>query len=648
MNQNETEVIIQVQQIGSKNFEPYYFCNFNVKKYDIVNIPIGKKIYKAIVIRIVKNKYSFLENNKFKIRNAESSELFFTSLQKKLINFISKYYLCNIGLTSKNFKPNIKNDKSKNENLESDSILNKLSKQQETILNKIQQHNISLIFGVTGSGKSEIYMHIISKTLKENKQALFLIPEISLTPQMEKRLKNTFPNMVEIWHSKINNKYKESVIKKFADKKIKIIAGARSALFLPFENLGLIIVDEEHDDSYKSNSHPKYNARDLAIFLSKEIKVILGSATPSVKSYYLAKKNNYLFNLDSKFFNTKTKLTFNKSNNISLNLISKINQVLNEDKQIIVFTPTKANFKMLMCNNCGNSFKCVNCSINLSVHSKLNKLICHYCDFKTNIPTTCDKCLSDNLKGRRFGTEEVKNELEKILSTEFEQKRLKKKINIKILDSNSVNTFEKLNDILGSFEAKKIDILIGTHMVAKGHDYHNVSLSVILGIDYLLNMQDYRAYEKTFSIFFQIAGRSGRKEDGDVFVETLNVDFFKSISRNYELVLENEIFMRKDSYPPFKKLALVKINHSKEEISKKISEDFYLILNNIKKNYNEKYEVLNVCQSPIFKLKNKFYHQILLKSEKQMVLQNVLNIAICKINQRFFNNIDIDIDPINI
>ncbi|MWV62594.1 primosomal protein N' [Helicobacter saguini] len=529
-----------------------------------------------------------------------------------------------------------------------ESNLKTLSKEQEAIFNEALKKNLSLIFGATGSGKTEIYFHLMNETLKQNKEVLLLMPEISLTPQMKKRLESAFPNINEIWHSKKSAKKKSEILENLQNKKIKIIAGARSALFLPYQNLGLIIVDEEHDSSYKSNSNPKYNARDLAMYLStKGVKVVLGSATPSVKSYYLANLNHYLLNLDSKFYNSAQEIIYEKAKTLESSqvIINEIISTLNSKKQSIIFVPTRANFKILLCRNCGSKFTCPNCSISLSVHNKTNSLVCHYCNFSRSIPSACEACGSDDLSGMRFGTEEIKKQLENILLF------YDLAPNIAIFDRDNVSTEKKLEAILSDFNSQKIDILIGTQMIAKGHDYHNVALSVILGVDFMLNMPDFAAIENTFSLIFQVIGRSGRKESGKSIIQSSESSFINSMIRDFRLVLEYEIKVRFPLYPPFSRLALITFSHKIENTAKNLSYEFANILGYVireNETIESKVEIVGISQASIPKIKNKFYYQILLRSKEKFALQKLLQKALKIAPKHILDSIDIDIDPLNI
>ena len=522
--------------------------------------------------------------------------------------------------------------------------LKTLSNNQQEIFTECSKRSLSLIFGTTGSGKTEIYFHAIAKTLKEGKQALLLMPEISLTPQMQERLNTAFPNLADTWHSKRTATQKQKILQSLQNGSLKIIAGARSALFLPFENLGLIIVDEEHDDSYKSQSNPKYHARDLAIFLStKGIQVILGSATPSPKSYYLAKKHNYLLHLQNKFHNSTQTLHYDESEQIgiSLHILHAITSTLEKGEQVIIFLPTRANFKILLCRTCKQKILCPNCSITLSLHSKKNALVCHYCNFTSQIPRACNTCGSDMLSGVRMGTEEFKKELETALLSHNLTP------NIAIFDRDNVSTQKKLTALLHDFGEQKIDILIGTQMIAKGHDYPNVTLSIIIGMDYMLQIPDYRAHETSFSLLYQVAGRSGRKKHGNILVQTKDFELINNLWGDYTKVLHYILHERNPLYPPFCRLALLRFGHSSEKKAHNLAKEFASILHKIQCENDYAFEIVGVSEASIFKIKKKYYYQILLRSYNNLTLQKALQHALKYATKDIKNCVDIDIDPLS-
>ncbi|HRL08462.1 MAG TPA: primosomal protein N' [Aliarcobacter sp.] len=520
---------------------------------------------------------------------------FYTDFMLEIADFVSKYYICSMGFALSLFQAFNKNIVYENSSIEYKKEITLSSFQQEA-KDFLDSKKQALLFAKTGAGKTEIYIKTIKEILKQGKQAVFLMPEISLTPQMEKRLEEVFDSSVAIWHSKVTAKRKKEILNKLQNGDIKLIAGARSALFLPYNNLGLIIVDEEHDNSYKSDTTPRYNAKDLAIFIAKkfDLRLILGSATPSINSFY---KIPY-FELDKTFYETKKSYIFeNSSQNISEKTINLIKKSIENKNQTIVFLPTRANFKHQICFDCGKSVECPFCSVSMSLHKNDLALKCHYCGFAQKIPEFCPSCKTGIVRNHRVGTAEI----EELLKNEFPNSIIKR------FDKDSVNSEKSLKKILDEFNENKIDVLVGTQMLSKGHDYHNVKLAVVLGMDSLLNMSSYKARENALSLLLQISGRSGRNGFGEVVIETKNEEFFKYYleESNYKEFLNSELEFRKDLYPPFVKLARVVLSSTN---GLKIKEELNEIVKDLKN--NKDIEVVGFGECAIFKIANNALHYL--------------------------------------
>ncbi|MGJ0297937.1 primosomal protein N' [Aliarcobacter cryaerophilus] len=549
---------------------------------------------------------------------------FYSNFMLQIGDFISKYYICSMGFALSLFQTFNKNIVYENSSIEYKKEITLSSFQQEakSFLDSKKQ---ALLFAKTGAGKTEIYIKTIKEILKQEKQAVFLMPEISLTPQMEKRLEEVFDSSIAIWHSKVTAKRKKEILNKLQNGDIKLIAGARSALFLPYSNLGLIIVDEEHDNSYKSDTTPRYNAKDLAIFIAKkfDLRLILGSATPSINSFY---KIPY-FELDKTFYETKKSYIFeNSSQNISEKTINLIKKSIENKNQIIVFLPTRANFKHQICFDCGKSVECPFCSVSMSLHKNDLALKCHYCGFAQKIPEFCPSCKTGIVRNHRVGTAEI----EELLKNEFPNSIIKR------FDKDSVNSEKSLKKILDEFNQNKIDILVGTQMLSKGHDYHNVKLAVVLGMDSLLNMSSYKARENALSLLLQISGRSGRNGFGEVVIETKNEEFFKYYleESNYKEFLKSELEFRKDLYPPFVKLARVVLSSTN---GLKIKEELNEIVKDLKN--NKDIEVVGFGECAIFKIANKYRYEVIIRSKEVKAILNALHYLKS-------SNISIDMDTI--
>ncbi|MDD2356782.1 MAG: primosomal protein N' [Thiovulaceae bacterium] len=581
-----------------------------------VEVSLQNKQVQAVVIDLCKKP-------EFKTSDIlHGTDFYFSKPQMQLATFLSNYYLCSLGEAFSLLVPFDKTLRCKASVSDlQDNI--KLSPKQNEAVVFTQKNDISLLFGDTGSGKTEIYMKLFSLAIQEGKRSIFLMPEISLTPQMEQRLTAHFGDRVVMWHSKITKIQKEKILKRIREGSVDIVAGARSALFTPLSDIGLIVVDEEHDDSYKSSSRPRYNARDMAIYLGKHnrAKVVLGSATPSLTSY--AKFPS--FRLSGGYFESKKEYIYQTSLEAITPLIeNEIIQTKQKNEQSIVFIPTRANFKYLICSSCGHKYLCPYCSVGMSVHQKTKTLKCHYCNFATQIPQVCPECEEPALKSARLGTAEAVKQLRENHDD----------LHVEQFDRDVITTQNKLIKILKRFNDKEIDVLVGTQMLSKGHDYHDVTLAVVLGLDNILNMSDYRAREKALSSLVQIAGRSGRKKEAKVIVQTFNREFFEAYIDDYERFLKDELEFRRGFYPPFKKLARVLFAH-KNGI--KAQDEMHAMVEKLKAFTTV--EVIGFGASAIEKIAEKYRFMILLRAEKSTDLIKAL--LTCKTSLA-----QIDMDPI--
>ncbi|MFY4817069.1 primosomal protein N' [Aliarcobacter butzleri] len=584
----------------------------------LIKLKQRKALDEAVIVKIV-------EKPDFKCTDiSEITNEFYDEKMLEIGSFISTYYVCSLGEALSIYNPFDKTIKQLlNEEIFDSKIV--LSSLQEKAKEFLKQKKQALLFANTGAGKTEIYIKIIEECLNSGKQAVLLMPEISLTPQMQKRLEKVFAKSVAIWHSKITKKKKVQILQGLQEGSIKLIAGARSALFLPYSNLGVIVVDEENDDSYKSDSKPRFHTKDLSIYIAKKynLQLILGSATPSSSSFFKIP----FFRLDETYHKTNKAYSFEDSDmNLSPKIINKIETTINSQNQVIVFLPTRANFKYQICTTCGKSVECPYCSVSMSLHKNDLALKCHYCGYTQQIPNSCPSCKTGIIHNLRVGTAQIEEELKAI----FPQK------NIKRFDRDEIKTENQLKTILNDFNSGKIDILVGTQMLSKGHDYHNVKLAVVLGIDSVLNMNSYKAREKALSLLIQISGRSGRSGFGEVIIQTKNQEFFDYYlnESNYEEFLQSELEFRKDLYPPYLKMAKVTFSHT-NGLKVKDEMDFYVKL--FKQNKN--IEVIGFGQSPIFKIANKYRYEIILRSNNVKALLQTLH----SINSA---NASIDMDTI--
>lgn len=457
----------------------------------------------------------------------------------------------------------------------------RLNEAQQEAYNQIVfqflKKNVVLLHGVTSSGKTEIYIHLIKKALEEKKQVLYLLPEIALTVQITSRLRHVFGNKLGIYHSKYSDAERVEIWKKqLSHHPYEVVLGARSAVFLPFQRLGLVIIDEEHETSFKQQDpSPRYHARSAAIVLARMYgaKTLLGTATPSVESYYNACQGKYgLVTLTSRYkdiqlpeirvVDTKD-LQRRKmmTGPFSPPLIAAVNEALKSGQQVILFQNRRGFAPMIECRTCGWVPKCTNCDVSLTMHKSMNLLTCHYCGYTYRIPTVCPACGGTDLRGRGFGTEKV----EEYVGQLFPEARVAR------MDLDTTRTRNAYGRIIDDFSSGRTNLLIGTQMVSKGLDFDRVSVVGILNADAMLNYPDFRAYEHAFMMMAQVSGRAGRKgQRGKVFLQTKNKELpiIRQVVENdyqgfYEALLEER---RLFSYPPFHRLVYVFLRHRHDDV----------------------------------------------------------------------------------
>jgi primosomal protein N' (replication factor Y) len=599
-----------------------------------VSVPLKTTLKEAVVTEEV-------EKPEFETAEiAFAADTYYTNEQIEIAKFISEYYFSSFGEAISLFLPYRRSrsphsDKypkfSDKPEIENGIQINvgvgtprpTLTIQQQKAYELLLKKDKALLFGVTGSGKTEIFISLMAKMLEEGKTSIFLMPEISLTPQMEKRLKVYFGDSVAMWHSKLTKKKKESILEGIYSRKVRIVAGARSALFVPLEDLGLIIVDEEHDDSYKAMTRPRYHARDVAVLMGQKLsaKVVLASATPSMTSYY---KYNVV-KLDKPYIDARKKYTFITGDSISSSILNALYHNHKAKEQSLLFLPTRGNFKYLYCESCGKTHLCPYCSVGMALHRNHRHLKCHYCNFTEAIQDTCTNCGHTPLKSERMGTQEAIE----VISTAIEG------IQIEQFDKDSITTAKKLKEALGRFESGESNLLLGTQMLSKGHDYSGITLSVVMGLDYILGLADYRARERAMSLLFQIAGRSGRAKEANVIVQTGDAAFFKNYLSDYELFIKDELaFLEMAHYPPFASLARILIAHKDESKASKITLDTVTKLKAF-----EDIEIVGHGKAPVERIANKFRFHILLRAESRVPLLKALH----SVDRR---EIEIDMDPV--
>ena len=547
-------------------------------------------------------------------------------------------------------------------NCEKTSSLN-LTEEQKNAYNSIEEtinkneYKQFLLYGVTGSGKTEVYLQLIEKVLKIGKNAIVLVPEISLTPQMLDRFISRFGKSdIAILHSKLSIGERHDEWERIREKKARIVIGARSAIFAPIENIGIIIIDEEHDSSYKSETNPRYNAKEIAKILAKENKapLLLGSATPDINTFYnatnedeegntkiqlltLTKRANQSSLPKVEIIDLKQELANGNRSMLSMELYNSIEENIKQKRQTILFLNRRGYSTFIMCRNCGYTVKCPNCNISMTYHSYEKKLKCHYCSYEENLVTICPECHSDKIRYFGTGTQKLEQEINKQFPNASTIR----------MDIDTVTKKNSHEEILNKFKNENIDILIGTQMVVKGHHFPNVTLVGVIAADSSLNIDDYRANERTFQILTQVAGRAGREKlSGKVIIQTYNPDNFSIIcaqKQNYEMFYETEIALRKQlKYPPFCDIILISFNGLNEYNIKNISNEIYKKLS--EKLNQEEFKIFRPMPSPIDKIQNRYRWRIIIKGNMTVEANEILNQTLKEIYSKNIKDIRISID----
>ena len=521
----------------------------------------------------------------------------------------------------------------------------------EQIEKSMDEYKGFLLFGVTGSGKTEVYLQLIEKVLNDKKSAIMLVPEISLTPQIINRFIARFGREeIAVIHSKLSVGERHDEWERIREGKAKIVIGARSAIFAPVKNLGIIIIDEEHDSSYKSEITPKYQAKEVAKKIAEEEKcpIVLGSATPEISTYYksdigeierleLTKRANKSELPKVEIIDLKQELANGNRSMLSRELYQDIEKNLKNKEQTILFLNRRGFSTFVMCRECGYTVKCKNCNISLTYHKYDNKLKCHYCGYEEKVATKCPECGSDKIRYFGTGTQKLEQEIKK----QFEGI---KTIRMDVDTVTKKNSHEK---ILEAFRKDNIDILIGTQMVVKGHHFPNVTLVGAIAADSSLNIDDYRANERTFQTLTQVAGRAGRGEKkGKVIIQTYNPENFSiqcAQKQNYEKFYKTEKALREQlKYPPFCDIIVISFSSESEQEIIKLINRVYKYLND--KLDLGKQKILRPMPSPIDKIQNKYRWRIIIKGNMNEETNKILNICLKKIYKRDKKGVRVAID----
>lgn len=601
----ESEVVISPKQIKLLTF---LLDNNYVLLNDLID---GLEISRSVINTAVKNGYIALEkrdieNNFTECYNIEkTAPKIPTQEQKEAIDKISKYI-------------------------------------DEEIFKQV------LLFGVTGSGKTEVYLQLIKKVLNKGKKAIVLVPEISLTYQTVSRFVSRFDENIAILHSKMTISQRKEEYKRIKSGKVDIVIGARSAIFAPIENIGIVIIDEEHDSSYYSQTTPKYSTKEIASYICRENNAVLllGSATPEVISFYKAKNGIYeLVTLKQRpgnamlpsinIVNLKEDRMLGNTSNISMTLKDEILSNINKGEQTMLFLNRRGYNSYLKCDDCSFLFKCPNCDVALVYHKSSKLLHCHYCSYVEKSPICCPTCGSSNISSNVVGTQKIEEELKEIYP----------EISILRMDADTTIARDSHQKILNKFKDENIDILIGTQMISKGHDIKNVSLVGILGVDSMLGMNDYLSSEKAFSNISQVAGRAGRADiPGRVFIQTADTDNYildAVVSQDYEMFYNKEIEYRKImKYPPFIDIVLFEISGMSFQLVKSEVSRLYDILDEEK---NGVYKLYKPKVPFLQRINNRFRINVVMKTNLNTNSYNVIYKKIDEFNKKKNKNIKFSI-----
>lgn len=534
-----------------------------------------------------------------------------------------------------------------------------LTPDQESAMSQItaaftaQAFKSFLLYGVTGSGKTEVYLRAARAALEKGRTALVLVPEIALTPQLRKRFEDCFGDEVAVLHSSLGEKTRREYWWDILRKKRRLVVGARSAIFAPLDNIGLIVVDEEHEPSYKQEDRLRYSARDLALVRARQhgAIAILGSATPSIETFYAAEKGKHgllmlrtrpaerpmpeieVVDLKDEF---KEALRSSKEAKLLLGkkLREGISTALSRGEQAMVFVNRKGFASFLMCRDCGEVPKCVNCSVSLTFYQRANQLRCHYCDLRMQAYEQCTKCKSYELRFMGMGTELIEDEVKRLYPT----------AKVGRLDADSADTAKKLETVLEKFRSGEIDVLVGTQMLAKGHDFPNVTFVGVVLADLNLHLPDFRSGERTFQLLAQVSGRAGRaSKPGRVVFQTMLPEHYviQAASRqDYLEFYRCEVeFRQQFGYPPFSRMAQVEFRDIREDRARDQAERVRNLLDHLSPDQKD-FSYLGPAAASIARIANQYRWQILLKSEKTSALNAVIK-TLRKEGVRF-----IDVDPV--
>lgn len=625
-------------------------------------LPVALKAKKKTKINIKEDKYIYLNKAELEIEDyiKSNKSLLQNSILSQVLTLkkVKKQDIDNQGVLKTLLnKDLLKEVKEETYRLKSDDIdnkaIHKLTEDQEVAVNDFLSgdKDVYLLHGVTGSGKTEVYMNVIDHMLIENKKTIVLVPEIALTTQLVTRFQNHFGNEVAILHSRLSDGEKYDEWRKIEREEVSIVIGARSAIFAPLANIGAIIIDEEHEGTYKQENSPRYHALDIAVYRAKKhgAKVLLGSATPSLESYARAKKGYYgLLELNNRINGKKLPKVFvvdmqdsiKKGHRLlSIELIEKIKQRLERKEQIMILLNRRGYSNFLTCSNCGYTYKCPHCDITMTYHKTSDTLRCHYCGYADKRYTECPECHAKDLKDFGVGTEKIEEEIKNT----FEGIRIVR------MDLDTTTNKGSHSKIIKDFYDHKYDLLLGTQMIAKGLDFPLVTLVGVINADMGLNIPDFRSSERTFQLLSQVAGRSGRSDvEGEVLLQTFNCDHYvveTAKKHDYIGFYNSEMAIRRKlNYPPFCFIAMIRIL-SKDydygfEVSKKIGSYLRKSLPNN--------TALGPTMANVFRVNNTYRFVCLIKYKQKDTIDSTLREIIEHYDNNNKTKIEIEINPMRL
>ena len=652
---------------------------FNVQRGHIVNVSLGKRNVKGFVIN--ETSKNSIEDSKFKLKEVISVDDQWPQLHDpflKWLEWVADYYIHPLGqVIQLSFPPLSKTTKARKSNRAPVvPILEKtkrpvLTAEQKKCVDAIDLENkfsVHLIHGVTGSGKTEIYLQLFEKCIEQNKKGLFLLPEISLTPQLVNRFVERFGDQVAVLHSQLTDRERTNQWWEIIEGEKKILIGARSALFCPVKNLGLVVVDEEHESSFKQDEKLKYHGRDCAVMLGKfsDCNVILGSATPSLESWKNAQEKKYfLHSLVQRVANRPlptieiVDLRLEKENQKRLNILpfwlsmafyQKMLIAIENKEQIALLLNRRGMANTIFCQSCGYTAECPNCDISLTLHAK-SHLVCHYCDYHQNYNLKCPECHSGELTALGLGTELIEQDLQKLFPD----------LVIARADRDEIQSRADMENLITDMENEKINILVGTQMIAKGLDFPKLNLVGLMLADVGFNLPDFRATEKSFQLITQMSGRSGRHvlqsgTAGQVFVQTYNPDHESlTYAKNHDYLgfVQCELQTRSPlNYPPYQKMISFRIQSMSQDLAQQTVQQIKLRAQSLIEKFPDHYkdlQILGPAAAPLAKLKNYYRFHMIIKAEKSSALNSFARRVLA--DQKWVPakvKVIVDVDPVSL